>query len=305
MFKRRSNQNYYSNRGNDLRSRRALANKLHIVKDILIKLCIIFLLAGMIYVIMFSPVFAVKDVTIEGNRVVNTGEIDEIIRFFVSQKKWKFFTINLLLVDPLELENIIKNRFGSIDSVKIEKEFPKTIRVIIREKPADISWCNKIRVEKFTGEKNIPNDELSAYEIPQCYLSDENGLVYEKVGDNVSGDSVKVFRDEPIKTGDKISDDNLKNFIRKIFHNFNGKTGLSLAYLYILPPAERELHLITTENLKIYFDLNRDADEQISDLSAFIKNELKVNGNKSLDYEYIDMRVIDRINVKPKNETKQ
>ncbi len=69
----------------------------------------------------------------------------------------------------------------------------------------------------------------------------------------------------------------------------------------MFPFASRELHLVTNKNWKIYFDLNRGAEEQISVLSAFIKDELKKNDNKSLNYEYIDLRIIDRIIVKPKN----
>ncbi|MDP3057190.1 MAG: FtsQ-type POTRA domain-containing protein [bacterium] len=306
MFRgRSSSQNYYSNRGSEPRGRRALSNKLHAIKNFVIRMSVVFLIGGIIYEIFFTPILAVKNVIVEGNKVVNSDEIREMIISRANQKIFKMINNNLLLIDPAGMESAVINRFGNINAVKIEKKFPQTIKVIITEKPADISWCNKIKIEKITNDKNAPSDEVLSYEIPQCYLSDENGLIYEKIGDSVSGGSVKVFRDEPIEMGIKIGDENLKNFIRKISYDFNNKTGLNLAYLYILPLAERELHLITNENLKIYFDLNRGADEQISDLSAFIKDELKKNGNKSMNYEYIDLRIVDRINVKPKNEAKQ
>lgn len=301
MFRRRSSsQNYYSNRGSEPRGRRALSNKLHAIKNFVIRVSVVFLIGGIIYEIFFTPILAVKNVIVEGNKVVNIDEIREMIISRANQKIFKIINNNLLLIDPAGMESAVLNRFGNINAVKIEKKFPQTIRVVIREKPADISWCNKIKIEKVISDKNVPSDEVLSYEIPQCYLSDEEGIIYEKIGD-----SIRVFRDEPIEMGIKIGDENLKNFIRKISYDFNNKTGLNLAYLYILPLAERELHLITNENLKIYFDLNRGADEQISDLSAFIKDELKKNGNKSMNYEYIDLRIVDRINVKPKNEVKQ
>lgn len=305
MFRKQSHsQNYYSNRGNELRSRRALSNKFHIVKNIAIKLCIVLLMGGVFYLILLTPVLGVKNIIIEGNKAINSGEVKEIAIERASQKIYNIFYSNLLILDPADMEGAIRSRFGNIDTVKIEKKYPQTIKVIIKEKPADISWCNKIRVEKITNEKNVPRGELSSYEIPQCYLSDEEGVIYEKVSDSEPENAIKVFRDEPIEMGNNISDENLKNFIRKISYNFNSKTGLSLDYLYLLPLASRELHLVTSENLKIYFDLNRGADEQISDLSAFIKNELKAIGDKNINYEYIDLRVVDRIIVKPKNETK-
>lgn len=304
LKKRPLSQNYYTNRGNELRSRRALGNKFNIFKNIALKLCIVLFFGGIFYAILFMPVLAIKNVTVEGNKVISSIEIEDIIFTFAGQKKWKIFNNNILFFNSVDMESAISSRFGNIDTVKVEKKFPKTINVIIKEKPADISWCNKIKVEKVADEKKSSSDELSASEIPQCYLSDENGIIYEKIGDNVSADSIKVFRDEPIKIGIKICDDNLKNFIRKIFYDFNNKTGLSLAYLYIPPLESRELHLITSKNWKIYFDLNRGADEQIGDLSAFIKNELKTNDNKNTDYDYIDLRIVDRIIIKLKNESK-
>lgn len=306
MFRRQTHsQNYYSNRGSELRSRRALSNKFQIIKKLAFKLCVVFLFGGIIYAILFSSVLAVKNIAVEGNKAINSNEIKEIILSLVSQKKWKIFNNNVLLISAADAESAIRNRFGNIDTVRIEKKFPQGIKVFIKEKSADIAWCNKIIVEKIKNVKNVPSDEVLPGEIPQCYLSDEEGIIYEKIGDNVAGDSVKVFRDEPIEMKSKISDENLKKFIRTIFYNFNGKTGLSLNYLYMLPPASRELHLATNENLKIYFDLNRDADGQLSDLAALVKDATKKNDDIGKNYEYVDLRIVDRIIVKLKPEVKK
>lgn len=302
MFRRRSSErNRYSNRGNKLRNRRALGNIFYAIKNLAVKTSVVFLFVGIIYAILFTPVLAVKNVIIEGNKAITSSEIEEIIISLANRKILKIFNNNLLLINTVEMENAVISRFANIDTIKIEKKFPQTVKVVIKEKPADISWCNKIIIEKAADEKKVSADGTMASEISQCYLSDEEGVIYKKIGDGAAAESIKVFRDEPIEIGIKISDENLKNFIRKIFYDLNNKTGLSLAYLYALPPASRELHLVTRENWKIYFDLNRGAEEQIGVLSAFIKNELKENGNKSADYDYIDLRVVDRIYYKAKN----
>jgi len=305
MFRKRTHsQNYYTNHGNELRSRRAFSNKLHIIKNFALKLCAVILFGGIIYIILFTPVLAVKNIDIEGNKAINSDEVKQIIILLASQKKWKIFNNNLLLIDPAKIESAIKSRFANIDAIRIEKKFPQTVKVVIKEKSADILWCNKIIVQKIADEKKASSDEAPANGISQCYLSDEQGIIYEKIGDTAASDVIKVFRDEPIAIETKISDENLKNFIRNIFYNFNSKTGLKLAYLYMLPPASRELHLITREKMTIYFDLNRGADEQVDVLNAFLKNELKENNNKSIDYDYIDLRVVDRIYFKAKNQVK-
>lgn len=305
MFKRRPlNQNYYSNRGNEWRNRRAFGNKIHIIKNLVFRTGAVILSGMILYAILFSPVLAVKNIIVEGNKAINGDEIKKIIISIGSQKKWKIFNNNILLIDPAGVESAVRSRFVNIDTIKIEKKFPQTIKIVIKEKSADIAWCNKIKAGKIANEKKISGGEVLASEIPQCYLSDESGIIYEKVGDAVPIDSVKVFRDEPIAIGLKISDENLKNFIRSIFYNFNNKTGLNLAYLYMFPVSERELRLITKENLKIYFDLNRGADGQLAVLNAFIKNELKNNDNKAANYDYIDLRVVDRVYYKVKNEVK-
>lgn len=294
MFRRRlHSQNYYSNRGNKMRSRRALGNIFRTIKNLAGKTCVVFLFGGIIYAILFTPLLAVKNVIVEGNKAITSGEIEKIIISLAVQKIFKIFNNNLLLINPADMESAITNRFGNIDNVKVEKKFPQTIKIIIAEKPADISWCNKITIEKVAKDKNSSKEKAAALETAQCYLSDEDGIVYQKIINEASANSIKVFRNEPISMGVRISDDATKIFIRKLAANFNKKTGLVFSQFYAPDISSRELHAITDKGWKIYFDLNRDTIDQLDVLNSALKNTIPETDKAKMDY--INLLVPDRV----------
>ncbi len=295
---RASSRNYYSSRPNNYKSRRIFKYKFLFVKKLIIKIIAVFFLTGIFYAIFFSSFFEIKNINISGNHAVDGGEIKEIVNALSSRKKLKFINNNLLFIQDREIQQKIIESFNSVKSVGVIKKFPNEMEIIISEKPADISWCNKITVEKIPIEAKFSVDENMASEFSQCYLSDEDGFIYKKKGESAPNESVNVFRDEKISIGEKISDEKLKNFIRQIIAGFTRKTGLNISYLYVLPASSRELHLVTSVNWKIFFDLNRDADDQINILNAFLKNQIFENNIQNIDY--IDLRIIDRVYYKEK-----
>lgn len=278
-----------------------------IAKGLFLKLFVTTAVILAIYLPIFSDFFGIKNVIVSGNRAISEEEIKKEILDFSRQKFLKVFPHNLIFAKTADLEGVIKNRFNNtISGVAVKKVFPSTVKVDIKEKPRDISWCNKIKVERVgqAAKKAAQNETAPAaqnappvLESAKCFFGDENNVIYEKSGAEPSG-SVTVFIDAPIVIGSKVADDRLKNFIRQITEGFSPKTGLPIVSLYVPSVASKEVHLLTGEGWKIYLDVNRDLDGQIMVLNNVLKNGIPQQDRQNLDY--IDLRVENRVYYKTK-----
>lgn len=288
---------------------RLVKNRSASIKLWLVRILLLLVFAGLGYLLFFSSFFRVAKFDISGNTSVNTDEVRRIAEDIAGKKAYKYFNNNLILINASEIEKAIQEKFNSIDTVAAVKRFPNELSISIVEKPADILWCNKITVEKiFSSAKNSENNDASGarenslQEASQCYFSDKANIIYRKAPGDELPAGVKIFRDDSINIGDKIADDAVKNFILSLSGSFNSKTALEFSYLYLPPIASRELHLITKDGWKIYFDLNRDAGDQLDVLNSVWREAIPENYKNSNNIEYIDLRVPERVSWRPKNE---
>ncbi len=279
-----------------------------IVKGLFLKLFVLTAVILAIYLLVFSEFFRIKNVIVSGNRAIGEEEIKKEILDFSRKKFLKIFPRNLIFVKTADLESVVKSRFNNVVSgIAVKKVFPATVKVEIKEKPRDISWCNKVKIERIgqaakKSAQNEPNTSEAqnappASESAKCFFADENNVIYEKSGTEPSG-SIMVFTDASIAIGYKIADDQLKNFIRQIASEFNSQTGLPVVSAYIPSIASREVHLLTGEGWKVYLDVNRDLDGQILVLNNVLKNSILQPDRQKLDY--IDLRVENRVYYKIK-----
>ncbi|MBU3964789.1 hypothetical protein KJ695_03005 [Patescibacteria group bacterium] len=279
-----------------------------IAKSLFLKLFAVVAVVLLIYLLIFSEFFRIKNVVVSGNHAISEEEVKKEILDFSRQKFLKIFPRNLIFIKIADMENVVKIRFGNtITGVEVVKNFPSTVSVGIKEKPRDISWCNKIKIERVgqSAKKAAQNEPAAdvaqnappVSESAKCYFGDENNIIYEKSGAETNG-SVAVFVDAPIAIGSKVADDRLKNFIRQIANDFNQKTGLPVVSLYIPSVASKEVHLLTDEGWKIYLDVNRDLDGQILVLNNVLKNGIPQPDRQKMDY--IDLRVENRVYYKTK-----
>lgn len=301
--KRKSFQSNYARQHSGLGYRKEAArersykNKLASIKALFFKFAVFSILAGSVYLVLFSPFFMVKNIVVRGDQTIDPDDIRSQIRDSINYKILKIFPNTLVLAKTADMESLLREKFSSINDIKIAKKFPGTLAVTIIEKPIDISWCNRIRVERVSQVSgDSPADmPLETY---QCYFSDESNTIYKKAGDGLANTAVRVFRDDPIKIGDQVASGSVKDFIRQLVNNFNKKTNLEFAYLYMPPSSSREMHVIAKDGWKIYFDLNRGVNDQLDVLNNVYKDAIPDADKKNLDY--VDLRVVDRVPWKPK-----
>jgi cell division septal protein FtsQ len=97
---------------------------------------------GFGYVVIFSGLFDITDITVEGNEKISSEEIIEVINKTLEYKSLGFIPNASFFVANIEdLVAVLKGRFP-IESVVVEKKFPHDLHVRIDEKILAIVYGN-------------------------------------------------------------------------------------------------------------------------------------------------------------------
>jgi hypothetical protein len=111
--------------------------------------------------------WTISTIKIEGNSVVSSQEIDDVIsRTLDGTYLFLFPKKNAPLYPKVSIEENILNTFPRIESVDVVLGDLKNIIVIVEEREAESLWC-----------RDFPSTS-SAF--PECYFIDKQGLVFER-----------------------------------------------------------------------------------------------------------------------------
>ncbi|MEA2089118.1 MAG: FtsQ-type POTRA domain-containing protein [Patescibacteria group bacterium] len=218
--------------------------------------------------ILFSNYFTIKNVEIKGNKEIEKSQIFSHINDLLNKKVLFLLPNNYWFINEKKLDDNVKNNFNLKKAI-IEKKFPDRLLVnIIENKPKFI----------------VINENQDKY-----YLIDEQGLIIketnkEKVDSlnnllKIIDNGLRMdFNDRQVITLDEIL------FFYKISNYFD-KKDQKLDFF-----EKNEFNKITASlnnNIKIYFNIDENINEQINKLDEII--------NKEDIKEYIDLMYNNKI----------
>lgn len=221
---------------------------------------ILFLFAGA-YLILFSPVFQVKNIFISGNEKTAAKGI----RDFVYTNINTVFSKSIFLVDSDDLQKKILERFPVIEKIAVNKNLPHTILLSVSErKPVGI-FCAS-----------------------ECFLIDQNGVAFEPAIGSFENFSVvrTTVENGEVFIGKKVAEKNIIFAILQIEKNLLENFNIDLKEALISSPSRIEVK--TGEGWQIYFNSDSDISTQTAKLNALLNSDVFERGRKNL--LYIDLR---------------
>jgi 5-carboxymethyl-2-hydroxymuconate isomerase len=230
----------------------------------------LFVLLGIVYLLLFSPVFEVKEISIFGNQKISSDEI-----------KNNLICKNIILVTSKNIKNQLSEKFPEILESKISKNFLKrklTINITEREEIGII--CS--------GDPAFAKASVGT-----CFYFDNDGIVF-KNAPTTSGSLITIIQDysnRKYAIGDKISEKSFIDIILEISENLFAEIGLKVSNFNIDSYPIEELKATTNEGWYVLFSLKRDIKSQLLALKVAL-NE-KIQSRTSL--QYIDLRIENRI----------
>jgi hypothetical protein len=114
----------------------------------------------------------IKEIEIEGNKNISSGDVINIINNKISKPILWFIPGNsFMFFKNEEIEVVLINEFSEIKSIEIKKKFPNSLEIKIDEKNPLIIWCR----------------------LDDCYYVDNNGVAFLSADRNLSTGENKKF----------------------------------------------------------------------------------------------------------------
>lgn len=228
---------------------------------------ILAILAGIIYLLFFTPWLEIQAVTIEADER-RVESIETETNKYLNSKWLGLVPVrrNILFMSSSSLREHLLNSFDGIKTISIDKDYPHSLNISSENRQAVMIWC-------FSGG---------------CRYVDSDGLIWGQSPES-SGFIIPVVKDYKDSRGDNI-DVELFNTISGLYSSLN-ELKIPIQSISIKEGAFEELVALTSDEWPIYMTFEFPVSDQIKTLSIFL-NEKK---NEKLVPEYIDLRISGRV----------
>ena len=246
-------------------------------KKLFLKITFIFFgiigLAGLsIYLLFFAELFDVRNVSIDGNKIINTVDISGVADNILLDKKWGIpHRLNILFLDTNKIINLILDSFSRIDNISVSKKLFHSLNIEIFERDSLGIWCVK--------------------KINDCFYFDNNGITFEEApkSSGVLFLHVDDYKRGGLSLRERVIEEKWFYKILEAEEELESRMDFKTRLIEIPENSLDEFHVIISGGWKILFSKNLDIPFQIESLKIFIDQKLTPEKLKSL--QYIDARI--------------
>jgi hypothetical protein len=229
-------------------------------------LAILVIIGGAYYVLYFSPLFSLTNVSVTGTKALDAKEIQQYVRESAEATVSGVKTQSVIALDPAATARQLKNRFGDIAEVAVVKKYPKGLAVKVTEREQALLWQTK-----------------GSY-----YLVDRQGYAYAKAEPRTDLVSVVDSTGLPVEVGKQVVG---KGFITTLEQIETGLQGIGLKVVsFRIPETTFEIQAVTDQGWYALYDTTR----QVAIQTESLKQAL----GTGKPAQYADLRVPGRVYVR-------
>jgi len=229
------------------------------------------------YLLFFSPFLDVDSIAVDGNKEIPSEQIVEKANGAIEGKYWGYLSKrNFLLVSKNAINSQLKSSFNRLEISSIEKKFPRTIFIKVKERQPELVWCSG----------------------GVCYLADKNGLIYS--GANATDEQINKERflvaiddnARPVEIGKNTLGENFIKYLKEIDAVLVNDLGFSIDGKYHTPALSSQEIIVKIKEgegwtLKLSSLISPGETKKI--LETVFEKDL--SGDKRIRLEYLDLRV--------------
>lgn len=281
----------------------------------LTRLLVLVVVVGFIYLFFISDVFLV-DIVIWQQSQNGGGQeaysntppknIVEEVEKELQGKKWGVFPRRNYFFLPEKEMSRVMERFPSYQNISFEKRLPSTLTIYYKHhQPVSVviqSYKERILIEPPVLEDPVDEplipveDEYEEIVREQGFRLSDAGVVLEKIHiDSIDSQEVVLTVRSPrvVEIGDSLIDERLFRAMQDLQELFEPSIHIPIESFEVgdnfLP---HEIHVVTREGWKVYFDWSKDTKEQIHILQTLLSGALQ---EKRQTIQYIDLRIKDKV----------
>lgn len=226
------------------------------------------------YILFFSPALMIQRVSVEGNSVVPLTEYEDFTKTGLEGAYFGIFKKrNYFLVPTREITDRILERYPLLSGVTVERRFPNTLSLSLREAPALLRWCSGgpcygVREGRAVS---IPYSEDDRYASSRLSVIDESAL--------------------PVQIGGLLPVESYLETFRIIRDGVFRLTEREVPAIATTPSRHsNELAFSTGESWRLLVAIDRPAEESLGTLSVFLDEYGKEHSDRS-KLDSVDLRV--------------
>lgn len=245
---------------------------------------ILLILAGLVAFfvgVVFSfrlPYWQIKKVEVVSSGVLTPQEIrvkiDDFllgkILFFLPQSSFFLFSSSVLA-------SVLQKEFPQIEAASVKKEFPDSLRVVVKERELFGIFCNE-----------------------ECVYIDKHGFAYDYAPSSFGSLLIKIKSDAAqALVGSTVIRPDLMNEIVFLSSEIGKISGIRAAGYELFSKVSSEIKMETSEGFKIFFKRGGNFENTFRVLKTVLEREIK---GKRSQLEYIDLRFGNKVFYKFKKD---
>lgn len=237
------------------------------------KLALAFALIGVtVYLLFLSPLFALKEVEIQGTEET-LPEQTELSAYFQSH-----LGENLFLFDKDTYTEELMAMFPYLERVTIDRDFPNRLIVSVESSPN----VANVEITKTDGTQIVFIVNSQGY-VTAVGTPDET---LPKIIMDVTGTDLLLTEEVALMIKKELIPEDKLELILTAEEGFEAKFDMQVVWTVYLKRA-REIHLYTERDFYVWIDLSQDIEAQLDKLK-FAGTELNIYES---NLEYIDLRI--------------
>lgn len=222
--------------------------------------------AGSVYALQL-PEWQIRRLEISGLEVLGEEEIRVRILSEISGNYAPFIPrSSFFLVRGKEINNTLVNEFPRIEIVSVDKKFPDTLSIQIKERKLWGIFCS----------------------VQNCAYIDKNGVLYEEAPSSQGSLILKIASDaESFSIPSKILDDLTVGKMEFLSLGLKEKLNLNVIGYQLFSKIPGEIRVTVSDGFKIYFNRDDDLENAFKVIKTVLDEEIKEKRGR---LEYIDAR---------------
>lgn len=239
--------------------------------------------AGTAVYLLRLPYWQVKRIEVIGNQTISAEELRLAAQ--ESLRGAKFFIIPqnaIFALEPEKLASALASGFPRIAEIKIDKVFPDSLTLTLREREFFGIYCNDLNAatSTFAGE-------------PACAYLDQSGFAYERAP-QVSGFLIiKVSTDRGvIQIPSHLIEPEIMERMRKIADAFAANSGMAIVGYNLFSKVPSEIRAVTREGFEIWLKSDDDFEKAALIFKKVLEGEIK---EQRPLLKYVDLRLGNKV----------
>ena len=258
----------------------------------------VLIVGGAVYFLAFSPFFKIKEIKIQGAQTIDQERIIFLAKDLAAKKWLEIWPQDSLVFFPgAALSRKISGEFAQISRAEVKKIFFRMLEIKIEERQPMAVWCqNETVKEPLVAENIATSTPVEKKEVlpqgDQCFFIDKEGIIFRESPKISSSFFPLIFgaAGQSFFLRQQSLASSTLEFARQAKKNV-GKEGVEISF-FLENERQKELEAFTFLGWKIYFNLERSAQNQIRIIQTLFREGLK---DRQGNLEYIDLRIPNRV----------